>query len=387
MVLLLAAACGLVVANIYYAQPLVGPISASLGLSTEAAGLIVTMTQVGYVFGLLFIVPLGDLFENRRLMSGVLCICALALLMAGLVSQAAPFLCAMLAIGLSSVVVQMLIPFSAHLAPEASRGRVVGTVTSGLMMGIMLSRPIASFITHATSWPVVFRLSCAATAIVAVVLARRLPRRQPSSGISYGVLLSSMLSLALHTPVLQRRAAYQFALYFAFSLFWTTVPLYLAGEPFHLTQEGIAWFGLAAVAGAVAAPLGGSLADKGWGRLMTGIGMGSVAAALLLSKVSPASTTVHLGLLTFAAMLIDFGVSVTLVTSQRAIFALGAATRSRLNGLFMATFFIGGALGSGFGAWAFARGGWAGASALGLALPLLGLALFATEFRGRRSAP
>jgi predicted MFS family arabinose efflux permease len=380
---LLATACGVLVANVYYAQPLVGPISAALGLSTEAAGLIVTMTQLGYVVGLLFLVPLGDLVENRRLMTAVMTVCAASLVMAAVARQPILFLAAMMAIGVSSVVVQMLIPFSAHLAPEAARGRVVGTVTSGLMIGIMMSRPVSSFVTHETSWPVIFAASALATAALALVLARRLPRRQPSAGLRYGALLASMLQIALHNRILQRRAAYQFCLYFAFSQFWTTVPLLLADAPFHFSQAGIAWFGLAAVAGAVAAPLGGTLADKGHARLATGIGIGSAVAALVLTLVRPASEPLHLALLTFAAMLLDFGVSFTVVTSQRTIFSLSAAMRSRLNGVFMASFFTGGALGSALGAWAYARAGWTGAAGLAVAFPVLGLALFATEFRRR----
>ena len=385
LVLLLATACALVVANVYYAQPLIGPISAALGMSTEAAGLIVTMTQIGYVLGLFFLVPLGDLLENRRLMTSVLALCAVALLAAAFSTQAMSLLAAMLAIGLSSVVVQMLIPYSAHLAPEATRGRVVGTVTSGLMMGIMLSRPVASLITHVSAWPVVFELSAAAMATLAVVLALRLPARHPVPGLGYRALLGSMMHLARTSTVLRRRAAYQFCLYFAFSLFWTAIPLRLASPEFGLSQAGIAWFGLAAVAGAVAAPLGGTLADRGHSRLATGIGITAVAIAFPLSLAPHGGEWSGLAVLTVAAILLDFGVSFTLVNSQRAIFSLGAAFRSRLNGLFMAMFFIGGAIGSGAGAWAYARGGWAAAASLGLALPIVGLVIFATEFRRTRA--
>ncbi|WP_428350802.1 MFS transporter [Lichenifustis flavocetrariae] len=381
LVLLLATACGIAVANIYYAQPLVGPISASLGLSTAAAGLIVTMTQIGYVLGLLFIVPLGDLVENRRLIALVLGLCAVALLAATLATRPIPFLIAMLSVGLCSVVVQVLIPFSAHLAPEETRGRVVGTVTSGLMLGIMLSRPVASFITYLASWKTVFALSTASTLGLALVLARALPRRQPPPGLSYVTLLQSMLRLALTTPVLRQRAAYQFLLYGAFSLFWTTTPLFLAGPTFGFTQAGIAWFGLAGVAGAVAAPVAGTLADRNLGRFATGLGIVAVAIAFPLSHFGQPGSKTALGFLLAAAVLLDFGVSAALVVSQRTIFSLGPHLRARLNGLFMSMFFIGGALGSGLGAWAYAQGGWTLASWLGIVPPLLALLLFTTEFK------
>lgn len=383
LVVLLAASCGLVVANLYYAQPLIAPISVALGLSTAAAGLIVTMTQIGYVIGLLFIVPLGDLIENRRLVAVVLVLCAAALLAATLATRAVPFLLAMLGVGLCSVVVQVLIPLTAHLAPDATRGRIVGTVTSGLMLGIMLSRPLASFVTHLASWRTMFELSAGITFALALALGRFLPERRPPPGLRYRALLRSMLHLALTTRILWRRAAYQFCSFGAFSLFWTTVPLLLQEPGFGFTQAGIAWFGLAAVAGAVAAPFAGTLADRGLERFATGLGLGSVAAAFLLTRAGLLPAPLGVAALVLAAVLLDFGTSATLVVSQRAVFSLGPAVRARLNGLFLAIFFVGGALGSALGAWAYARGGWTLASWVGFLPPILALCLFATEDRRR----
>ena len=383
LVLLLATGCGLAAANLYYAQPLIGPIGAALGLSQAAAGLIVTMSQVGYVLGLVFIVPLGDLVENRRLVVVVLGLCALALLAATVSTRPVPFLAAMLGVGLCSVVVQILIPLSAHLAPEAMRGQVVGMVTSGLMLGIMLARPVSSMIAHVASWQTVFALSTAAILVLAGVLSRSLPRRQPKPGLRYGALLASMLRLFLTTPILRRRAAYQFCLFGAFSLFWTTVPLHLASAVFGLSQAGIAWFSLAAVAGVVAAPLVGRLADRGGGRLATGLGIAAVIAAFLLSLCTTTGTARAIGILTLAAIVLDFGVAANLVTSQRALFSIGADSRARLNAAFMSIFFTGGALGSALGAWAYARGGWDLAAGIGIVPPVCALLLFATEFRRR----
>jgi len=203
---LLAVACGLIVANLYYAQPLVGPISASLGLSPEAAGLIVTMAQMGYVAGLLLIVPLGDLFENRNLVLCVIGVAAVALFGAALSTQPLPFLFAALLIGLGSVAVQILIPYAAHLAPEAARGRVVGDVTTGLMIGIMLARPASSFIASISSWHVVYVFSGTVMVVLAIVLFCALPRRTPKAQIRYGALLASMGLLFMTTPILRRRA-------------------------------------------------------------------------------------------------------------------------------------------------------------------------------------
>ncbi len=379
--LLIALACGLIVANIYYAQPLVGPISASIGLLPQAAGLIVTMTQIGYGVGLLFVVPLGDLFENRLLVLVSLGICVLALASAAAATHPLSFLAAALFIGIGSVAVQILVPYAAHLAPEAVRGRVVGNVISGLMLGIMLARPVASFITELSSWHVIFYLSAGLMALLALVLSRALPIREPNSKLRYGDLIGSMRHLALNTPVLQRRALYHACLFGAFSLFWTTVPLRLAGPEFQMSQAGIALFALAGVAGAVATPIAGRAADRGWSRPATGLAMLSVAMAFLISQLVHGGTTSALALLVFAAILLDIGVAANLTIGQRAIFLLGAEYRSRLNGIYMSTFFIGGALGSAIGGWAFARGGWSLASWIGFSLPIAAMLYFGTERR------
>lgn len=377
---LLAASCGIIVANLYYAQPLVGPISAALGLSPSAAGLIVTLTQVGYGLGLLLIVPAGDLIENRRLIVLSLILCVLALLALGAAHAPAQFLAAAFCVGLGSVAVQILVPYAAHLAPEAERGRIVGNVMSGLLLGIMLARPVSSFIASHFGWRMVFLLSTAVTGGLGLVLGRALPKREPHGAARYPALIASMGRLLLETPILQRRAAYQACQFCAFSLFWTVMPLELASPRFGLGQQGIALFALAGVAGAIAAPVSGRFADRGWGRAATLIGFGAVLAGFLLSRVSGTGSAV-LGLLVAAAIMIDFGVTMSLVVSQRAIYSLAPAIRSRLNGLFMAIFFAGGAIGSALGGWAYARDGWHLASLIGVALPLLALALFATERR------
>jgi predicted MFS family arabinose efflux permease len=379
--LLLGTACGLIVANLYYAQPLVGPISASLGLSPEAAGLIVTMAQIGYVAGLLLIVPLGDLVENRKLVLCVIGVAALALFGAALATQPLQFLGAALLIGLGSVAVQILIPYAAHLAPEAARGRVVGNVTTGLMIGIMLARPASSFIASMSSWHSVYIFSGTTMVVLAMVLFTALPRRSPKAQISYSALLASMGHLFMTTPALRRRAFYQAFLFGAFSLFWTTIPLLLAGPAFHMSQRGIAWFALAGVAGAVAAPIAGRVADRGFSHAATGAAMLISALAFVLTEIGHTGSTTSLVLLVIAAILLDFGVQGNVVLGYRALFMLGAEYRSRLNGLYMATFFLAGAAGSGVGVWAFERGGWALTSWIGFALPVAALIYFATERR------
>ncbi|MBV8651346.1 MAG: MFS transporter [Alphaproteobacteria bacterium] len=381
LTLLLATVCGLVAANIYYAQPLVGPISAAIGLSPGAAGLIVTFTQIGYGAGLLFVVPLGDLLENRILVFAALADCTLALLAAAFAPGATSFLAAALFIGFGAVAIQILVPYAAHLAPAAMRGRVVGNVMSGLLLGIMMARPVSSLVTDLLGWRAIFILSALVTGGLALLLLRVLPKRRPSPGLNYAGLLFSMAVLFRSVPVLRRRAAYQAGLFGAFSLFWTTAPLYLAGPAFNLTQRGIALFALAGVAGAISAPIAGRLADKGWSRPVTGIAIASVAAAFIITHIGRPGSSLALAMLVAAAIVLDFGVSANLVSGQRAIFSLGAEFRARLNGVYMAIFFAGGAVGSALGAWAYAQGGWLMASSVGLALPVLALLYFTTERR------
>lgn len=379
LTLLLACSCGLIAANIYYAQPLIGPISAELHLSEQAAGLIVTLTQIGYGAGLLLVVPLGDLFENRRLAISILAIGAVGLLISGFVGAAAPFLAAALLVGLGSVTVQILVPYAAHLSPEATRGRVVGNVMSGLMLGIMLARPVASLVAHVSSWRMVFHLSFAAMLALAAVLRLALPARPVTARMRYGQMLASMAQLMRTTPALRRRAFYQACMFGAFSLFWTTTPLLLAGPEFGLTQKGIALFALAGVAGAIAAPIAGRVADRGWIRAATAAAILMAIAAFAITYIGTRGSTLALAVLVLAGIVLDFAVSANLVLGQRVIFALAPEFRGRLNGLYMATFFCGGAVGSALGGWVYAHYGWNGASALGMLFGIVALAFFLTE--------
>jgi len=379
---LLASACGLIAANLYYGQPLAGIIGAELGLSSAATGLIVTLTQIGYGVGLLFVVPLGDLVENRKLVVSAVSMAVLSLVAAAFAPHASPFLFAAFLIGVSSVAVQVIVPYAAHMAPHAIRGRVVGNVMSGLMVGIMLARPVSSLLSEVVSWRGVYLVSALVMAILAVVLFRLLPVRQPESRLGYGALMASMGKLAVNTPLLQRRAIYHAFMFAAFSLFWTTTPLYLSGPHFNLSQGEIALFALAGAAGAVAAPIAGRVADRGWTYPATFAAMVMVALSFAVTHLAPEGSHLALAILVVAAIVLDFGVTTNLVLGQRAIFTLGTEFRSRLNGIYMATFFMGGAIGSAVGGWAYSVGEWSIASWVGFAMPVAALVYFLTEKRG-----
>ena len=373
MTMLLAAAAGIIVANLYYAQPLVGPIGAALGMPPGAAGLVVTLTQVGYCLGLLFIVPLGDLLENRRLIVSGLVATGAALAMAASANAAWQFLLAALAIGVGAVVAQVLVPFAAHLAPEATRGQTVGKVVSGLLLGIMVARPVASLLAGFGGWQAVFGIAAALVLLLAVVLHFKLPQRRPAAAQRYGALIASLWPVLANTPVLRRRALYHAGLFGAFSLFWTVVPQALSGPDFGLSQNGIALFALVGMAGAVASPIAGRLADGGHTLGATAIALAVGALSFMLPLFAPHSKPLALGVLAVAAIVLDAAVAANLVLGQRALFALGAEIRSRLNGLYFALFFAGGALGSALGGWVYAEYGWHAALVTGMLLPALAL--------------
>lgn len=386
IMLILAVACGLIVANLYYTQPLVESISSSIGLSSGAAGVIVTLTQIGYGIGLLFIVPLGDLLENRKLVVTLLILTAVVLIFAAAARNAALFLAASLFIGVGSVAAQILVPYAAHLSPEETRGRNVGNVMSGLLLGIMLARPVSSLVENYFGWHAIFLISSAILFVLALVLIKVLPARKPQTSDHYPAIISSMLRLLKTTPILRRRALYHAFLFGMFSLFWTTVPLVLTSPLYHFSSAGVALFALAGVSGAAAAPLAGRFADKGLIRPATGISIVLVILSGLLPIVFAGGSLLSIVILVLAAILLDMGVSANLVLGQRAIFSLGAEVRSRLNGLYMAIFFAGGAIGSAAGGWAYAMGGWKAAMWLGVLFPALALLYFLTERKVERGS-
>ena len=358
LIILLATACGIIVANLYYAQPLIGLISNEIGLSNSSAGLIVTLTQIGYVVGLLFLVPLGDIVENKKLILILLFLSAFALISMVFVKSATLLLIASFFIGLGSVAAQVLVPLVSYLSSENARGRVVGNVMSGLLLGIMLARPISSLVADMWGWNAIFALSAIVIIVLAFVLSKVLPTRKPKAKTNYIALLNSMWQLLRTTPILRRRAIYHACVFGAFSLFWTTVPLLLSSPAFHFSQTAIALYALVGITGAIAAPIGGRLADLGWTRPATGIALTVVIISLILPLFIQSSSPFGIAVLVIAAILLDMGVSANLVLSQRLIFSLSPEIRSRLNGLFMAIFFLGGAVGSFIGGWAYALGGW-----------------------------
>ncbi|UJH73567.1 MFS transporter [Burkholderia cenocepacia] len=376
MTLFFAATVGVIVMDLFAAQPLTGPISADLHLPPGLAGLVAMLPQLGYAAGLALLVPLVDLLENRRLIVATLAVCAAALALPAFTQSGAVFLLATLAAGAASSVIQMLVPMAASMAPEAQRGRAVGNVMSGLMLGILLSRPLASLISGSAGWRAFYLLAALADAAIAVVLALRLPARTPSITASYRALLASMGRLLADEPVLRRHALSAALAMAAFSAFWTAVGLRLAQPPFALDLHGIALFAFAGASGAIVTPLAGRAGDRGHGPAAQRLAHGTMLAALVVLGVAGAGwfgfdahahRGVALALLAGGAALLDAGVIVDQTIGRRAINLLHPAARGRLNGLFVGLFFVGGALGAALAGSAWAWGGWSAVCGVGFA--------------------
>lgn len=381
LIALFAVASGLAAANLYYAQPLIGLIAPELRLHVGLAGLIVALTQVGYGVGLLFLVPLSDRLENRRLVVTTLGAVVLGLLGIALSDSMLTFLAASFLVGVGAVATQILVPFASHLAPPESRGRVVGIVMSGLVGGIMLARPFSSLVASELGWRAIFYISAGLMLVLGIVLLRALPERRPVAPLSYARIMRSLPGLFAHTPILRRRAFYQGMLFAAFNIFWTGSPLLLARE-FGLGQRGIAVFALAGAAGALAAPIAGRLADRGLTRIATGFALVGALLAFVISGYAAHSHS--LALLVAGAILLDAAVQINQVLSLRSLFMLAPELRGRLNGLFMTFIFAFGAAGSVLASALYVFYGWAAAALAGSVCAVAALALYSTEFRGEK---
>jgi len=379
LIILFAIATGALVANLYYAQPLIASIGPELDISPDLAGSIASISQIGYGVGLFFLVSLADLVENRALVLGTLALTIVGSVAAATATSAPVFFAASLLTGLCSTGAQVLLPFIAHLAPEARRGRVVGSVMAGVLTGIMLARPAALFIAAAFGWRAVFWASAGLMLAIGLMLARVMPREKPRGGMHYGQILLSMFELFLQAPALRRRAAYQALMFAAFSMFWTAAPIMLA-QRFGLSQYSIAIFALAAAGGALAAPFVGRLADRGFTRILTAGAM--ITLGLSFYATDWAVTASSMAALVLLTVLLDAAVQTNQITGQRIIYAVPVETRGRMNAMYMTLLFAGGAIGSVLGTITYHWGGWDATASAGGVMGLLMLLLFAAELRG-----
>ena len=374
LVALLAGAAGLSVASLYYSQPMLGVLGPDVGASERAVGGIPMLTQLGYALGIGLLAPLGDRYDRRRIILVKAGLLALALLVAGAAPSVGWLLAASLAIGLTATLAQDVVPAAATLAPEAHRGKVVGTVMTGLLGGILLSRVVSGFVAEHFGWRVVFIAAALSIVAVGAAVWRGLPRFRPTTQLGYGALLGSLVKQWRRHPALRHAAWAQGLLSVGFSAFWSTLAVMLHGAPFHLGSAAAGAFGLAGAAGALAAPLAGRLADRSGPAHVTRLGAGLVAVSFasmaLLPLLPPAAQLWALGA---AALGFDLGIQATLVAHQTIVYGIEPGARSRLNAVLFVGVFVGMAAGAALGSLALAPWGWAGVTALATASALAAL--------------
>ncbi len=372
---------GVLVANLYYAQPLIASIGAELHIAPEIAGSVVSVAQIGYGTGLFFLVPASDLVENKRLVLTLMGLTVLGLVGLATSGGALTFFIASFLIGLCATAAQVLLPFAAHLIPEERRGRVVGNIMAGVLTGIMLARPVALFISGSFGWRAVFWISACMVSALGLLLARMMPSYRPAGGMHYGRIIVSMVGLLPRMPALCWRSAYAALMFGLFNMFWTAAPLMLAGR-FGLGQHAIGLFALAGAGGALAAPMAGRLADRGLEIAATAGSM--LLIALCFGATGWAVAATALLPLVVATVLLDASVQTNQVVSRRTVFGTPAAIRGRVNALYMTSTFIGGATGSLLGTLTYDAGGWSATAGTGVATGVVLLGLLAIEMRRAR---
>lgn len=377
LTLLFSVTCALAVANVYFAQPLLDSMAQSLGVASSMIGVVVTATQVGYALGLLFIVPLGDLVNRKRLILTQVLLSAVALAAVGAAQQWLALLSAMIVMGLLAVVVQVLVAYAAMLATPSQRGHAVGTVTSGIVMGILLARFTSGLIADIAGWRAVYFVSSGLMLIIAAVLWKVVPvTAPPRHKDAYLALISSVFKLFITERILRARGLLALLIFAAFSVLWTSMVLPLSAPPLSLSHTTIGMFGLAGVAGALAASRAGRWADQGLGQRVTGISLG----LLTLSWLPITFAETSLIALICGVVLLDFAVQAVHVTNQSLIFAARPDAQSRLVGAYMCFYSVGSALGAAAATQVYALWGWIAVSLLGALISATALVLWFLTF-------
>jgi predicted MFS family arabinose efflux permease len=365
LVLLLAAGAGLGVASLYYAQPMLGVLAPDIGASTRTAGFVPTLTQLGYALAILLLAPLGDRYDRKRIILIKAAVLCFALLLAGASPSISVLLAASLAVGLAATLTQDIVPAAAALAPESNRGKVVGMVMTGLLLGILLSRVVSGYVAEHFGWRSMFVIAALAIALIGVALWRGLPSFKPTTHLAYGALLGSVLKLWKRHGDLRRAAIAQGLLATGFSAFWSTLAVMLHGEPFHLGATVAGAFGLAGAAGALIAPVAGKLSDRHGPEVVTRLGAAIVVlsfAAMAFAPLLPVRG--QLWLLVLATIVFDLGFQAVLIAHQSIVYGIEPGARSRLNAVLVTCIFLGMSAGSALGALLLAAWGWMAVIAL-----------------------
>ncbi|MHC8338477.1 MFS transporter [Pseudomonas sp. HLT2-19-2] len=370
VVLLFAIACGLAVGNVYYAQPLLDAMAEAFAMDPATIGIVVTLTQVGYGAGLVLLVPLGDLLNRRHLIVTQTVLSALALLTIALAPNNIWLLIGMTLTGLLAVVTQVLVAYAATLAIPEQRGRVVGVVTSGIVVGILLARTVAGGMADLAGWRSIYLLSAGLTLVMALLLFRVLPKHEDAQPArSYGALLGSVFTLFKEEPVLRQRAVLALLTFASAMVLWTPMVLPLSAPPLSLSHTQIGLFGLAGAAGALAAARAGHLADRGLGQWTSGLSL----LLMLVSWLPIAFTQSSLWALLLGVITLDLGLQAVHVTSQSMIYNVRPEAQSRLTAGYMLFYSVGSALGSIGSTAMYAWAGWLGVCLLGAGINAVAL--------------
>jgi predicted MFS family arabinose efflux permease len=363
--------CAISVANIYYNQPLLTLIARSF--PSRGVAYLPMYTQIGVGIGMFVFVPLGDMFERRRLIVSVSLASAAAAALTALAPNLAMLSAASFLLGVMSVIPHLILPFAAQLTDEAQRGKVVGTVLSGLLLGILLARTASGMVGAVAGWRAVYWMAAGLILLLAVAMQRALPESKPAERLRYTELLRSLVTLVREQPLLREASLIGAMLFGAFSVFWAMLVFVLSSPPYHYGARMAGLFGLIGAAGAAAAPIAGRFADRKGVRFTIGLGILTTA----LSWVVFFAFGHHLWGLILGVTLLDMGVQAGHVSNQTRIYSLVPSARSRLNTVYMVSYFAGGAAGSALSAWAWSLWGWPGICAAGMALTLVALAVHA----------
>ncbi|MBJ3781430.1 MFS transporter [Enterobacter asburiae] len=369
LILLMSVATGLAVASNYYAQPLLDTIARAFNLSASSAGFIVTAAQLGYAAGLLFLVPLGDMFERRMLIVSMTLLAAGGMLITASSQSLTMMIVGTALTGLFSVVAQILVPLAATLASPEKRGKVVGTIMSGLLLGILLARTVAGLLASLGGWRTVYWVASVLMVIMALALWRGLPKVKQENHLNYPQLLASVFSLFAQDKLLRTRALLGCFTFANFSILWTSMAFLLAAPPFNYSEGVIGLFGLAGAAGALGARPAGGLADKGKSHLTTSAGL----VLLLLSWAAIWYGHISVLALIVGILVLDLTVQGVHITNQTVIYRVKPEARNRLTAGYMTSYFIGGAAGSLISASAWQHAGWSGVCAIGAIVATLNL--------------
>ncbi|OZI61775.1 MFS transporter [Bordetella genomosp. 11] len=390
LLLLLAVAAGLSVASLYYSQPMLGILGPDIHAGARTVGWLPTLTQLGYAAGILFLAPLGDRYDRKRIILVKTAVLAVALMLSGIAPSIGALLAASFAIGLSATLAQDIVPAAATLASPDQRGKTVGTVMTGLLLGILMSRVVSGFVADHFGWRAMFHAAAVAVVVLGLMLWRGLPAFAPTTRLPYAALLGSITQLWRAHPGLRLAALSQGLLSLAFSAFWSTLAVMLHAAPFNLGAGAAGAFGIAGAAGALAAPLAGRMADRRGPAMVSRIGAAlvtaSFAAMALMPTLSPQGALWLLGVSTVG---FDLGIQIALISHQTIVYALDPAARSRLNAVLMVGVFVGMAVGGALGSLALANFGWIGVVTIATiaAAAALILRLRATGARNEGGAP